>query len=328
MLEVRDLTTVFETAAGPLRAVDEVGLDLAEGETLGLVGESGCGKSAPALSIVGMIRPPGRVAGGSVRFAGRELLGLRRARTPCDSRRRGSPRLPGTDDGAQPGLHVGAQVAETLVVHGRAPRDRAGRDVRRLACSTPSACPIRSAVRATIPHQLSGGMRQRVLIAIALACSPSLLIADEPTTALDVTIQAQILDLLREMRDRCGLSLLLVTHDLGVVAGMADRVAVMYAGRVVESAPVGDDLLDRPGTRTRAACWPRSPASARAGDCTAIDGAVPDLAALPPGAPSRLAVRSGTTALRAPPPHTGGRRLWPPGETVRCFAVPIRGRPR
>src|SRR5438093_9180427 len=236
LLSVENLTTVFDTARGPLPAVSDVGFEIRTGETLGLVGESGCGKSVTALSILRLVQPPGRIAAGAIRFKGRDLL---RLDEPAIRAVRGAEislifQEPMT--ALNPVFTVGDQIAETLVVHGRAGR----REARTRAVELMQAVHIPDAAARVrdYPHQLSGGMRQRVMIAIALACRPALVIADEPTTALDVTIQAQILDLLRELKSAFNLSLLLITHDLGVVAETADRVAVMYAGRIVETGPV------------------------------------------------------------------------------------------
>jgi len=236
MLNVEGLTTVFDTASGPVAAVADVSFEVKAGETLCLVGESGSGKSVTALSILRLVRPPGRIAAGCVRFRQRDLLSL----TERDMQRvrGGEIGLVFQEPSAalSPVLTIGSQIEETLAVHavarGRAARDRA---IELLdAVRVPD--PARRA--RDYPHQLSGGLRQRAMIAIALACHPPLLIADEPTTALDVTIQAQILDLLRDLRTRLGLGLLLITHDFGIVAEMADRVAVMCAGRIVEQGPV------------------------------------------------------------------------------------------
>jgi peptide/nickel transport system ATP-binding protein len=243
LLEVEDLKTHFFTRDGVVRAVDGVSFAIAPGETLALVGESGCGKSVTSLSIMRLIASPGRVAGGSIRFQGRDLLGL----TEAEMRKvRGNEismifQEPMTS--LNPVLTVGRQIAETLVLHrglGRA--DAMERAIEMLRLVNISE-PARRA--GEYPHQMSGGMRQRVMIAMALACDPKLLIADEPTTALDVTIQAQILDLMRELQAKTGAAILLITHDLGVVAEMAQRVVVMYAGRKVEEASV-EDLFARP----------------------------------------------------------------------------------
>jgi oligopeptide/dipeptide ABC transporter ATP-binding protein len=280
LLRVEHLTTVFDTARGSVAAVDDVSFEIRAGETLGLVGESGSGKSVTALSIMRLVQAPGRIAGGRVVFKGRNLL-------PLDERRMQGVR--GADislifqepmTALNPVFRVGDQIAETLVVHNRATkREARGRAVELLrAVRIPSP---ESRVM-DYPHQLSGGMRQRVMIAIALACEPSLVIADEPTTALDVTIQAEILDLLREMKAALGLALLLITHDLGVVAETADRVAVMYAGRIVETGPVREIFRQpaHPYTRGLLASIPGGHPGER---LRAIEGMVPLLGDLPPG---------------------------------------------
>jgi peptide/nickel transport system ATP-binding protein len=282
LLEVFDLTTVFELSSGPAAAVDRVSIEIREGETLGLVGESGSGKSVTALSILRLVQPPGRIAGGRIVFKGRDLLRL----TEAEMRRvRGAEialifQEPMT--ALDPVFTVGDQIAEALLVHGRVRRSDSRQEAIRLleAVRIPNA----SARVDDYPHQLSGGMRQRVLIAIAVACKPSLVIADEPTTALDVTIQGEILDLLREMKQTFGLSLLLVTHDLGIIAETADRVAVMYAGRIVEQGSVravlGDPL--HPYTRGLLASIP---GGGRRSRLRAIEGALPTLGTIPPGCP-------------------------------------------
>jgi ABC-type dipeptide/oligopeptide/nickel transport system ATPase component len=234
LLSVQNLRTVF----GSVVAVDDVSFEVRKGETLGLVGESGSGKSVTAFSIIRLVQEPGRIDGGSVTFQGRDLLAL-----PEGEMRK----VRGAGIGfvfqepmaaLNPVMRVGAHIAEALTVHGLA--SKAGARAR--------AIELLRAVKITnpeqrvddYPHQLSGGMRQRVMVAIAIACKPALLIADEPTTALDVTVQAQVLELLRDMKQQFDLSMLLITHDFGVIAETADRVAVMYRGRIVEQAPVRD----------------------------------------------------------------------------------------
>ena len=244
LLEVDDLRTYFYTRDGIVRAVDGVSFAVYPGETLAVVGESGCGKSVTSLSILRLISsPPGKIVGGRLVFQGRDLLGL----SEDEMRRmRGNEismifQEPMTS--LNPVLTIGRQIAEALVLHrGMTRRDALVRAVEMLALVN-----IPEAARRIeqYPHQLSGGMRQRVMIAMALACNPRLLIADEPTTALDVTIQAQILDLMRGLKEKTGAAIVLITHDLGVVAEMAQRVVVMYAGRKVEEAAV-DDLFARP----------------------------------------------------------------------------------
>jgi oligopeptide/dipeptide ABC transporter ATP-binding protein len=282
-LSVRGLTTVFDLGTGPVAAVaavNDVSFDIQAGETLGLVGESGSGKSVTALSILRLVRPPGRIAAGSITFRDRDLLTL----SDADMRRvRGAEislifQEPMT--ALNPVFTIGDQIAEAMLVHGRVTRAEAATRTIELLEAVRLPDPARR-VR-DYPHQLSGGMRQRVLISIALACQPALVIADEPTTALDVTIQAEILDLLREMKERFHLSLLLITHDLGVVAETADRVAVMYAGRIVEEAPVRDIFRapQHPYTRGLLASMPGQTPGER---LQAIEGTVPDIGALPPG---------------------------------------------
>jgi peptide/nickel transport system ATP-binding protein len=244
ILQVRDLKTQFFTRDGVVRAVDGVSFDLDAGETLGIVGESGCGKSVTALSILRLIpAQAGRIVGGSVTFEGTELTSLsesemRKVRGHSISMIFQEPMT-----SLNPVLTVGTQIAENVVQHWgvgwREARDRAREVLELVRLSDPKRR------LDEYPHQLSGGMRQRVMIAMALACDPKLLIADEPTTALDVTIQAQILDLIRKVQDETGAALMLITHDLGVVAETVQDVVVMYAGRVVEQGTV-DDVLERP----------------------------------------------------------------------------------
>ena len=240
LLDVQNLSVTF---GGPSLAVDGVSVQVMAGETLGVVGESGSGKSVTAYSILRLLQPPGRIVSGSVRFQGRDLLTLSE---PEMREVRGAGislifQEPMT--ALNPVMRVGDQIAEALLVHGKATRAGA----RERAIELLNAVKIPDAARRVrdYPHQLSGGMRQRVMIAIALACRPPLVIADEPTTALDVTIQAQVLELLRELKARYNLAILLITHDFGVIAEMADRVAVMFTGRIVEQGPVRD-ILRRP----------------------------------------------------------------------------------
>ena len=236
LLDVQHLTVAFEGARAPLTAVDDVSLQIAAGETLGLVGESGSGKSVTAFAILRLLQAPGRVTGGRIFFDGRDLLALPEPEMRAIRGARISLIFQEPMTALNPVMRIGDQIAEALTVHGLADRAAAWTQAAELldAVHIPDA---RRRVR-DYPHQLSGGMRQRVMIAIALACRPPLVIADEPTTALDVTIQAQVLDLLCELRSRYNLALLLITHDFGVIAEMADRVAVMHRGRLVEEGPV------------------------------------------------------------------------------------------
>jgi ABC-type dipeptide/oligopeptide/nickel transport system ATPase component len=236
LLSVEELTTVFDTGRGPVAAVNRVSFGVGAAETLALVGESGSGKSVTALSILRLVPPPGRIAGGRVMFNGRDLLAL--SESDLDGIRGGGIGFVFQEPGAalNPVFTIGSQIEETLAVHGVA----RGRAARQRAVELLDAARVPEPARRVrdYPHQLSGGLRQRAMIAIAIACNPTLLIADEPTTALDVTVQAQILELLRDLQAQLALGLLLITHDFGIVAEMADRVAVMYAGRIVEQAPV------------------------------------------------------------------------------------------
>ena len=312
LLSVQGLTTVFDVGKAPLIAVNDVSFDVRKGETLGLVGESGSGKSVTAFSLMRLVQAPGRIAAGRVIFQGRDLLTLTE-REMCAVRGAGIGLVFQEPMAAlNPVMRVGKQIGEALVVHGMA-TSREARD---------RAIDLLRAVKIVDPekrvddyaHQLSGGMRQRVMLAVALACKPPLVIADEPTTALDVTVQAQILDLLREMKRVFDLSLLLITHDLGVIAEVADRVAVMYAGRIVEEGPVRAIFRQpaHPYTRGLLASIPNGHAGER---LVAIDGTVPSLAALPPGcafAP-RCASRRDECVRAEPPDVAVGA-----GHRARC----------
>jgi len=281
LLAVDRLRTVFDRPDGrQAAAVDGVSFVVGRGETLGLVGESGSGKSVTALSILRLVLPPGRIVGGRVELDGTNLLDLdERAMRSIRGRRIGyvfqEPMV-----ALNPVYTIGFQIAETLTVHGLARGATARTRAIELLDAVRVPDPVRRA--SEYPHQLSGGLRQRAMIALALAGSPELLIADEPTTALDVTVQAEILDLLRNLRTSFRLSLLLITHDLGVVAEMADRVAVMYAGRIVEQAPLAPlfEAPAHPYTRGLLASLPDQRQGRR---LETIPGVVPDLGALPTG---------------------------------------------
>jgi peptide/nickel transport system ATP-binding protein len=236
LLEIDNLQTHFRTPDGINRAVDGVSFAIEAGETLAVVGESGCGKSVTAMSILRLIpEPPGKIAG-AIRFLGRNLLELSDREMRAIRGNEISMIFQEPMTSLNPVLTVGRQIGETLRLHQGL--DAAQAEARAVEMLTLVGIPAPGQRVREYPHQLSGGMRQRVMIAIALACSPKLLIADEPTTALDVTIQAQILDLMRDLKSRVGAAIMLITHDLGVVAEVADRVVVMYAGRKVEEAPV------------------------------------------------------------------------------------------
>lgn len=285
LLEVKDLRTQFHTGDGIVRAVNGVSFSIREGETLGIVGESGCGKTVTALSVVGLIpAPPGEIVSGQVLFQGRDLLSVG-AQEMCEIR--------GAKIGVifqdpltslNPVLTIGEQIAESLELHmGLGPKEVMARTIELLRVV---GIPEAEQRIDDYPHQFSGGMRQRAMIAMALSCDPYLLIADEPTTALDVTIQAQILDLVRRLKQERGLSILWITHDLGIVAGLADRVLVMYAGYIVESAEVRDLYRDprHPYTLGLLSSVPRLDDDARK-PLRPIVGSPPDQVNLPQGCP-------------------------------------------
>ena len=244
LLEIENLAVEFGTDAGAVRAVRDVSLHVDPGETLALVGESGCGKSVTALSILRLVAtPPGRYAGGAIRFGGEDLLQVDEARIRAVRGNEIAMIFQEPMSSLNPVFTVGDQITEAIRLHQAV--DEAEAVERAIALLGRVGIPDAARRVGEYPHQMSGGMRQRVMIAMGLACEPKLLIADEPTTALDVTIQAQILELLRRLQEEEGLSVLLITHDLGVVAETAHRVAVMYAGRIVEEAPV-EALFARP----------------------------------------------------------------------------------
>jgi len=319
LLEVADLRTWFFTRDGIVRAVDGVSFHVTPGETLAIVGESGCGKSVTALSVLRLIpSPPGRIVSGSIRFAGRDLLGLGEAEMRQVRGNEISMIFQEPMTSLNPVLTIGRQIAETLSLHQGLSRNVAlarAVDMLRLV-HIPE--PERRATE--YPHQLSGGMRQRVMIAMALACNPKLLIADEPTTALDVTIQAQILDLMRELKQKIDAAIVLITHDLGVVAEMAQRVAVMYAGRTAEEAPVGP-LFRRPlhpYTKGLLNSVPRLGATL-AGErapLAEIPGTVPSLREMIPGCPFEARCTFATDLCRREMPQFEEKE---PGHFAACF---------
>src|SRR5881398_3359187 len=289
LLEVADLRTWFFTRDGVVRAVDGVSFSVMPGETLAIVGESGCGKSVTALSVLRLVpSPPGRIVSGRIRFAGRDLLRLSEAEMRRVRGNEVSMIFQEPMTSLNPVLTIGRQIAETLTLHqglGRKAALARAVDMLRLV-----HIPEADRRLGEYPHQLSGGMRQRVMIAMALACNPKLLIADEPTTALDVTIQAQILDLMRELKQKIDAAIVLITHDLGVVAEMAQRVVVMYAGRKAGEAPVGT-LFRRPlhpytrGLLTSVPKLGASLADERLPRLAEIPGTVPSLKEDIPGCP-------------------------------------------
>jgi peptide/nickel transport system ATP-binding protein len=283
LLSVRNLVTEFRTDEGALRAVDDVSFDIPAGGTLGVVGESGCGKSVTSLSILRLIQAPGRVASGEILFEGRDLLKVSEEEMRKVRGARIAMIFQEPMSSLNPVYTVGDQIIESVVLHQK--RSRRDAWARAVELLTLVGIPSPAERAHAYPHQLSGGMRQRVMIAMALACEPRLLIADEPTTALDVTIQAQILELLSELRARLGMAVMLITHDLGLVAEFAEEVVVMYAGRVVERGSVRALFQGplHPYARGLLRSVPSYGDNSRAHRLPTIPGVVPDLRHLPSG---------------------------------------------
>ena len=302
LLSVRNLVTRFRTARGTLTAVDHVSFDVNAGETVAIVGESGSGKSVTALSILRLIPdPPGQIASGEILFEGRDLLKLSDAEIRDVRGDRIAMIFQEPMSSLNPSLTVGMQVGEPVNLHRKLPWRKAldkARELLGMVRMSDTASRV-----GAYPHQFSGGMRQRAMIAMALACEPRLIIADEPTTALDVTVQAQILDLLKDLAQRTNSALILITHDLGVVARYADRVVVMYAGRVVESAPAAELYAHprHPYTRGLMASVPRLDGNTDE-RLIPIEGQPPDLARLPPGCAFAPRCRQASDACRSAPP--------------------------
>ncbi len=314
LLEVADLRTWFQTDAGPAKAVDGISFAIGRGKTLAIVGESGCGKTVTALSILQLIpQPPGEFVSGEIRLEGRNLLAV----SPAELRRvRGGSvamifQEPGTS--LNPVFTIGDQIGEAIRLHrGLPPAEVRGEIVRSL-----NAVHVSDPERrlAQYPHELSGGMKQRVMIATALSCNPKLLIADEPTTAVDVTIQARILDLLRQIQAERGMSILLITHDLGVVAELADDVAVMYAGKIVERAAVGE-LFDHPRHPYTLGLFGSLPrVDQKQGRLKAIEGSVPAATQFPAGCRFRERCRWAAPECAQEPPLAE----LTPGHFVACW---------
>jgi oligopeptide/dipeptide ABC transporter ATP-binding protein len=319
LLEVRDLRTWFDGDGGTYRAVDGISFSLGAGRTLGIVGESGCGKSVTSLSIMGLVpQPPGRIAGGEILFEGVDLLKLdaEALRDLRGARMAMIFQEPMTS--LNPAYTVGEQIVEGILRHQAI--DRAAARARAIEMLRLVRIPAPEQRFDEYPHKLSGGMRQRAMIAMALACGPRLLIADEPTTALDVTIQAQILDLLRRLREETGTAIILITHDLGVIAELADDVVVMYAGQIVERAPVRRlfEAAQHPYTIGLLGAIPEL--DRRRARLATIEGTVPDLGAELPGC--RFAPRCPFAQPRCRSDAPSLREV-EPGHEAACWRAPL-----
>jgi oligopeptide/dipeptide ABC transporter ATP-binding protein len=279
VLEVRDLKVQFGSAT----VLHGITFELDAGKTLGMVGESGCGKSQTAFSVMGMLQPPGRIVGGSIKLEGKELVGLPERTMQGIRGEQIALVMQDPFTSLNPMMRVGEQIAEVLRLHRGFSRKKAWEESVSLLEMVGVPAPAAAARR--YPHQMSGGQRQRVVIAMAFACRPKVLLADEPTTALDVTLQAQILRLLRDLQEQEGTAVLLISHDIGVIAAVSERIAVVYAGRIVETGPSAN-VLRRPAMPYTEALLDALPQPGRI-RLTAIKGQPPDLASLPEGCPFR-----------------------------------------
>ncbi|SFE60981.1 oligopeptide transport system ATP-binding protein [Paenibacillus algorifonticola] len=314
LLQVKELQTSFVTREGTIPAVNRVSFSVAKGETLCIVGESGSGKSVTSLSIIGLVDQPGKVVGGKIELEGRNLLAMNKRELRKIRGNEISMIFQEPMTSLNPVFTVGSQLSEAMQVHMGVNRKEACR--RSVELLKLVGIPHPDKALRYFPHQLSGGMRQRVMIAMALACHPKLLIADEPTTALDVTIQAQILELIRQLSAKLGMGVILITHDLGIVAEMADRVAVMYAGEIVEEALV-DDLFDRPLHPYTIGLLRSLPQiKEHQEELYSISGTVPHLLKLPTGCAFQARCPGVTEECRQRKPEL---ELREPGHSVRCF---------
>jgi peptide/nickel transport system ATP-binding protein len=318
-LEIRDLRTSFFTDEGEVKAVDGVSFSVSEGKTLGIVGESGCGKSVTSLSIMRLVaEPPGKIVGGEILYKGRDLLKLNASEMRKIRGNEISMIFQEPMTSLNPVFTIGNQISEAIELHQKlsrsASRDKAIEMLKLVGIPSPEKRVD------DYPHQLSGGMRQRVMIAMALSCDPAVLIADEPTTALDVTIQAQILTLIRRLQEETGTAMILITHDLGVVAEVADEVAVMYAGRVVESGPV-DAIFEDPQHPYTIGLMGSVPSlGRRQGRLATIRGTIPPAELMPKGC--RFTPRcpfSDSHCANDPPPLAEIK----PGHRARCWYAPL-----
>jgi peptide/nickel transport system ATP-binding protein len=276
LLAVKDLSVEFQTRNGVVRVLDDISFSLERGQTLGIVGESGCGKSITALALMQLIaQPPGRISSGEIRLQGENLLALSDTQMQKIRGNKMSMIFQEPMTSLNPAFTVGYQIAECVMLHEK--QSKASAMARAVDMLTAVGIPAPEQRALEYPHQFSGGMRQRAMIAMALACKPDLLICDEPTTALDVTVQAQIFDLMAELRERTGTAMILITHDMGAIAEMADKVAVMYAGRIVEQGPVADVIENplHPYTQGLIACAPGRRAVQPGEPLPEIPGTVP-----------------------------------------------------
>jgi oligopeptide transport system ATP-binding protein len=321
LLQVKDLKTEFRTQDGIVHAVNGISFDLAEGDTLGIVGESGCGKSVSMLSVMRLIpQPPGRIAGGEILFQGSDLLKLGDEEMRKVRGNKIAMIFQDPMTSLNPVLTISQQIGEALELHLGMTKEQARK--RSVELLEMVKIPEARGRIDDYPHQFSGGMRQRVMIAMALSCNPQLLIADEPTTALDVTIQAQIVDIVKELRRDLGMAIIWITHDLGIVAGLVDRVQVMYAGYVVERAEVHEFYANpsHPYSLGLLHSLPRLDARQRE-KLTPIEGRPPDLVAMPQGCPFFDRCAYGEEKLCSVNPHL---REIKPGHEIACW-VDIHG---
>ncbi|MFH1136336.1 MAG: ABC transporter ATP-binding protein [Pseudomonadota bacterium] len=319
LLEVEELRTYFFTVDGTAKAVDDVSFHMDRGETLGLVGESGCGKSVTALSILGLLRPPlGRVVHGSIHFDGQDILKLSSGRLRAIRGDRIAMIFQEPMTSLNPVFTIGDQISEVLIIHRNMDKKSAWNQAVDMLAKVQIPSPAKRA--GEYPHQLSGGMRQRAMIAMALACSPELLIADEPTTALDVTIQAQIIDLMLQLKEDFGAAILMITHDLGVIAETAQRVAVMYAGKIVETGTCLEIFEDpaHPYTQGLLASIPRLGERSLLGRnrLKEVPGIVPSLYNLPDGCAFRPRCAQALDVCSRVSPELTVRQN---GRQVRCW---------
>ena len=330
LLEITDLKTHFFTEGGVVRAVDGVSLQIRRGGALGLLGESGCGKSVTGYSILRLVRPPGEIVGGAIRYYGREPVNGEEL-TALDARSEELRQLRGAEiamifqepmTSLDPLFSVGDQIMEAILYH----QDVSKAEARKIALEMldKARMPQPAQVIKQYPHQLSGGMRQRVMIAMALSCEPQLLIADEPTTALDVTTEAQILDLMRELQRELGMAIIFITHDLGVIAEMAEEVAVMYLGKVVEQTDIQSLFAEpqHPYTRALMQSIPKVGQKA-AGRLEAIRGMVPSPRSIPAGCPFHP--RCASFIADVCNVRTPRLRETKPGHSVSCFLYEDEG---